>query len=92
MPAADHRSMSRQRTRAPNRKPFVIDGDLVKSGKPPQIDQHARRRQTEGENRHQALPAGDHGRVGIRCEKSDRFRESRGSLVVEGCGFQCQFP
>jgi hypothetical protein len=42
----------------PGAKPnaAVADGNVAEPGNPAQIDQHARRRQPEGENRHQALP------------------------------------
>lgn len=52
-----------------------------------QIYQHARRRQPEGENRDQALPASDHGCLGIRHEQVDRFPECGWGMVLERSGF-----
>jgi hypothetical protein len=63
------------------------NGNVAKSGNPAQIDQRARRRQPEGENRHQALSAGDDGRLGIRHEQVDCFPERGRDLVLEGSGF-----
>ena len=73
----------------PGAKPnaALADGNVAEPGNPPQIDQQARRRQPEGENRHQALPAGDDGRLGIRREQVDRFPECGRGLVLEGSGF-----
>ncbi len=65
----------------------VANGNVSKPGNPAQIDQHARRRQPEGENGHQALPAGDDGRLGIRHEQVDCFPERGRDLVLEGSGF-----
>jgi hypothetical protein len=36
-------------------EPVIADGNIAEPGQPPQIDQQARGRQAEGENRHQAL-------------------------------------
>jgi len=80
-------SMSRQRTRAPSRTPLSPTAMLPSPGTPAQIDQHAQRRQPEGENRNQALPAGDHGCLGIRHEQVDRFPECGWGLVFEGSWF-----
>ena len=73
----------------PGAKPnaALADGDVAEPGNPAQIDQHARRRQPEGENRNQALPAGDHGCLGIRHEQVDRFPECGWGLVLEGSWF-----
>ena len=65
----------------------VADVDIAEPGNAPQIDEQARRRQAEGENRHQALPAGDDGRLGIGPEQSDGFPQGARGLVIEGRGF-----
>src|SRR5216683_4382868 len=65
----------------------VAHRNVAEPGNLAQIDQHARRRQPEGEHWHQALPAGDHGRLGIGCEQIDRFPQRRRRLVLEGSGF-----
>jgi hypothetical protein len=49
----------------------IADGDIAEPGQPPQIDQQTRRRQAEGENRHQALSSGDDERLGVKREQVD---------------------
>src|SRR6202011_1121048 len=73
----------------PGAKPnaAVADGNVAEPRNPAQIDQHAWRRQPEGENRNQALPASDYGCLGIRQEQVDRFPECGWGLVLEGSWF-----
>src|SRR5271154_1833645 len=65
----------------------VADSDAVEAGNAPQIDQLAGRRQPKGEQRHQALPAGDHRRLRIRREQVDRFPNVSGDWYSKGAGF-----
>ena len=65
------------------------EGNIAESGQPPQVDQQARGRQTESENRHQALSPGDHDRFGVRRKQIDCLAKGAGSLVIEGRGFHC---
>jgi hypothetical protein len=67
----------------------IADGDIAEPAQPPQIDQQARGRQTEGEKRHQALAPGDDERFGVRREQIDCFVKGAGGLVIEGRGFHC---
>jgi hypothetical protein len=65
----------------------IADGNIAEPRQPPQIDQQARGRQAESENRHQALSARDHQRLGVRREQVDCLAKSAGSLVIEGGRF-----
>ena len=65
----------------------VVHGNVAEPGNPAQINQHAWRGEPEGEDRHQALSAGDDGRLGIRHEQVDCFPERGRDLVLEGSGF-----
>jgi hypothetical protein len=67
----------------------IAEGNITEPGQPPQIDQQARGRQAEGENRHQTLSPGDDERLGVRHEQVDCFAKGGGSLVIEGRGFHC---
>jgi hypothetical protein len=60
--------MSRHRTRAAEANVGITDGNHVESGYEAQINQHARRGQAKGKDRHQALAAGDHDRIRISGE------------------------
>src|SRR5437764_8312389 len=62
---------------------------IAEPGQPPQIDQQARGRRAEGENRHQALSPGDDERPRVRREQVDCLAKGAGSLVIEGRGFHC---
>src|SRR5947208_9051197 len=67
----------------------AADGNIAEPGQPPQIDQQARVRQAEGENRHQALSPGDDRRLGVRREQVDCFAKGTGGLVIEKRGVHC---
>src|SRR6266404_1667132 len=64
----------------------IADGDTAQPRQPPQIDQQARGRQAEGENRQQALSPGDHERLGVRREQIDCLATGSWRLVIEGRG------
>jgi hypothetical protein len=70
-------------------EPVIADGNIAEPGQQPQIDQQARGRQAEGENRHQALYPGDDEPLGVRREQVDCFAKGAGGLVIEGRGFHC---
>ena len=65
------------------------EGNITEPGQPPQIDQQARGRRAEGENRHQVLSPDDDERLGVRHEQVDCFAKGAGSLVIEGRGLHC---
>src|SRR5271165_2110250 len=67
----------------------IADGNIAEPGQTPQIDQQARGRQAEGENRHQTLSPGDDERLGVRREQVDCFAKSAGGLIIEGRRFHC---
>jgi hypothetical protein len=67
----------------------AADFNIAKPGQPPQVDQQARGRQAEGENRHQALSPGDDDRFRVRREKVNGLAKGAGGLVIEGRGFHC---
>jgi hypothetical protein len=70
-------------------KAIIADGNIAEPAQPPQIDQQARGRQTEGEKRHQALAPGDDERFGVRREQIDCFVKGPRGLVIERRGFHC---
>src|SRR5262249_35490467 len=70
----------------------IADGNIAEPRQPPQIDQQARGRQAEGENRNQGLSPGDDERLGVRRHWVDCFEKSAGSLVIKWRGFHCDAP
>jgi hypothetical protein len=60
-----------------------VNGDLTEPGEPTQIDQKARGRKPEGEDRHQALAAGDRLRAGVGGEQRNGLIERFRSTVFE---------
>jgi hypothetical protein len=68
-------------------EPVIADGNIAEPGQPPQIDQQARGRQAEGENRHQALSPAMTNASGFDASRS--FAKGAGGLVIEGRGFHC---
>ena len=70
------------------RNAVVGNPDVAQLSQLAQVDQKARRREPEGEHRHQALPAGQRFRIAIaRGQERHRFGERRRTGIFEGRHF-----
>ena len=77
----EHSRMTRER---PDPDPSVVDGDLVQPGQPVDVDEQGRRRQPHGQQRHQALAAGQHLGVRLAGQGRQGVLEIGWSTIREG--------
>ena len=70
-----------------------IDCNAPQLGNAADVDEKARRRQSKGEDRNEALSAGNHfGFVTVLGQERDRAFQAVGADILEACSLHCDGP